>query len=527
MTTTDAVREPAPARSAHWVAAGILLSRITGLIRVRVFAHYFGTSLFADVFTAALRMPNILQNLLGEGVLSASFIPVYAELLEDKREEEAGRVAGAVFALLLALAGGLALVGILFAPLLVTVFLPGFEGLRRELAIKTARIIFPMTGTLVLSAWALGILNSHRRFFLSYVAPVLWNAAMIATLVVLGGQLDPSGLVIALAWGAFVGGLLQFAFQLPWVFRLTRGLKVRWDTRLAGVREAVKNAGPAILGRGVVQLSGWVDLVLASLLSISAVSALGYAQTLYLLPVSLFGMSVAAAELPELSRQRRAASETLRLRINAGLRQIAFYAVPSAVGYLVLGDVIVACLYQTGDFGPDDTLLAYLVLAGYTLGLVASTGTRLFSSAFFALHDTRTPAKVALLRVLVAGALGFVLMLQLEPVILAGHPLGPVGLSAAAGLAAWLEWAVLRRSLWRRLGPVGPGARPLARMLLAAAIAAAAARALLILLPPMGPIAHGALVLPTYAVAYFGLAELFGIADLRRLLRQLLRRPGA
>src|SRR5690606_8816865 len=139
-------------------------------------------------------------NLLGEGTLSASFIPVYAELLEEGREEEAGRVAGAVFGLLVALAGGLALLGILFAPVLVSVFTPGFEGPRRELTIVAVRIIFPMTGVLVLSAWALGILNSHRRFFISYVAPVAWNAAIITTLVVFGGERSPSGLVIAVAW---------------------------------------------------------------------------------------------------------------------------------------------------------------------------------------------------------------------------------------------------------------------------------------------------------------------------------------
>src|SRR5690606_17732053 len=147
--------------------------------RERAIAHYFGATLYADVLRAALRLPNFLQNLLGEGTLSASFIPVYSELLEEGREEEAGRVAGAVFALLFALAGALTLIGTVFAPVLVDIFLWGFEGQRRELTIAATRILFPMTGILVLSAWALGILNSHRRFFVSYIAPVLWNAAII------------------------------------------------------------------------------------------------------------------------------------------------------------------------------------------------------------------------------------------------------------------------------------------------------------------------------------------------------------
>ncbi|MDQ3555990.1 MAG: murein biosynthesis integral membrane protein MurJ, partial [Gemmatimonadota bacterium] len=402
------------------VAAGILLSRVFGLVREAVFARYFGSTLYADVFKAGLRMPNVLQNLLGEGTLSASFIPVYAELLEEGREEEAGRVAGAIFAILLAVAGALSLVGVLFAPALVQILLPGFEGERRVLTIAAVRILFPMTGVLVLSAWSLGILNSHRRFFIPYVAPVLWNGAIIGTLFLLGGRLDLPRLVIALSWGALLGGVLQFAVQLPWVFRLERRLKISWGTQLSGVREAVRNAGPAVLGRGVVQLSGWIDMVLASLLAVGGVAFISYAQTIYVLPVSLFGMSVAAAELPELARRRTGALDVLRERASAGLQRVAFYVVPTFVVFLVLGDVVVAFLFERGEFNRQDTLIVYLTLLGYTTGLLASTATRLLSSTFFALRDTVTPARVAGLRVLVAALLGFGLMVQFEPVSLFG-----------------------------------------------------------------------------------------------------------
>ncbi|MGH7575549.1 MAG: murein biosynthesis integral membrane protein MurJ, partial [Longimicrobiales bacterium] len=384
--TERATGAPASTRSANFVAAGILLSRISGLIRQRVFAQYFATSLYADVFTAALRMPTVLQNLLGEGALSASFIPVYAELIEQGRKEEAGRVAGAVFALLVALAGGISLIGIFAAPVIVSIFTMGFEGVRRELTITCVRIIFPMAALLVLSAWALGIQNSHRRFFISYVAPVLWNAAMIATLLFFGRRMDLAELVVALAWGALAGGVLQFAVQLPRVLKLERDLKIRWDTQLEGVRTALRNVGPVVMGRGVVQLSSYIEILLASYLVAGGVAALGYAQMLYLLPVSLFGMSVAAAELPELARQRTADVEVLRHRVNAGLRQIAVFVVPSAVACLLLGDIVVAAVYQTGDFGRADTLFVWVVLAGYAIGLLASTATRLFSSAYYALH---------------------------------------------------------------------------------------------------------------------------------------------
>ncbi len=515
------------------VAGGILLSRITGLVRERVFAQFFGTSLYADVFRAGLRMPNVLQNLLGEGTLSASFIPVYAELLEQGRREEAGRVAGAIFAILFAIAGALALVGVVFAPQLVSIFLPGFEGERRELSILICRILFPMTGVLVLSAWCLGILNSHRYFFIPYFAPVLWNGAMITTLLLLGGGLASSSLVVALAWGALLGGVLQFAIQLPWVLRLEKDLRLSLGRHLAGVREALRNAGPAILGRGVVQLSGWVDMVLASLLAVGGLAAIGYAQTLYVLPVSLFGMSVAAAELPELARRRGGATEVLRARTSSALQRVAFYVVPSFFAFVVFGDVIVGALYQTGEFGRNDTLLVALTLAAYGTGLIASTATRLFSSTFFALRDTRTPAKFAAVRVLTAGLLGFGLMVQFEEVQIFGFSVGPglmgnarlgdrylgaVGLALGAGLAGWLEWMLLRRALRQRIGAVGVGGALLGRMFGAAVTAAVAGWAVRWVLPAMHPILQAALVLGTFGMTYYTVAAAFRIAEAQALL---------
>lgn len=522
--------------AAQLVAAGIFLSRIAGFIRQGVFSNYFGTSGSADAFTAALRMPNVLQNLLGEGVLSASFIPVYSELVEQGRKEEAGRVAGSIFALLTAVAGALALIGFLLAPVLVRIFTTGFytdrfiDG-RYDLTVALVRIIFPMTGILVMSAWALGVLNSHRRFFVPYVAPVLWNAAMIAALLIFGPRLATPSLAVALAWGALVGGALQFLIQLPWVLRVERSLKIRWDLKLAGVQTAVRNAGPAILGRGVVQLSGWLDLFLASFLVAGAVTVISYAQTLYVLPISLFGMSVAAAELPELARERGQTGEVLRTRVNRGLAQIAFFVVPSLVGYLLLGDVIAGALYERGRFDAYDTILVAMTLGAFSIGLVASTATRLFSSAFFALQDTKTPAKFAIVRVLFAAALGGGLMLLFDRYEIApGKALGPVGLALGAGTAAWIEWWLLRRSLKPRIGAVGTGRRPLAAMFLAALVAGSAARAFDWLLPELSPLLTGLIVLPAYGVLYFLITSRLGLEQSNSVLRRIfgrLRRPAA
>jgi putative peptidoglycan lipid II flippase len=521
---TDESDAQGSARSAQWVAAGIFLSRIAGLVREMIFARYFGTSVSADAWRAAIRMPNVLQNLLGEGTLSASFIPQYAKLLEEGRAEEAGRLAGAIFALLFALAGALALVGVLLAPVLVSIFTPGFDGLQRELTVRLVRIIFPMAGVLVLSAWALGILNSHRHFFVSYVAPVIWNGVMIAALLLWGGRTDQPDLVVVLGWAALVGGGLQFGIQLPWVLRLERSLRVRWDTGTPEVRATVRNAGPAILGRGVVQVSTYVDIFLASFLAAGSVATLGYAQTLYVLPVSLFGMSVAAAELPELSRRRDRALEVLQARVVAGLRRIAFLVIPAAAGYILIGDYLIAALFQRGDFGVGDTIWTHTVLIAYSVGLIASTATRLFSSSFFALEDTKTPAKFAAARVVVAGALGAGLMLIGRGFTVAGNPLGVAGLALGSGLAAWLEWYLLRRALRRRLGEVLPPMGVLLRMATAAVVAGIVTRGIAMLLPALHPIPLGGVVLTMFGLLYFGLGAAMGLPEVGQTLDRFRRR---
>jgi putative peptidoglycan lipid II flippase len=521
------------------VGSGILLSRLAGLGRERAIAAYFGTGLHADVIGAALRAPNVLQNLLGEGTLSASFIPVYSELLGQGRTKEAGRVAGAVFGLLLGVAGVLTALGVLLAPLFVSVLTPGFEGQRRELMIAAVRIFFPMTGLLVLSAWALGILNSHRHFFLPYFAPVLWNAAIIAALVAFAGRADLDALLMAAAWGALLGGFLQFGIQLPWVLRLDREIRFAGGRREPAFKEAVRNAGPAILGRGVVQLSSYVDLVLASLLAVGAIARLRYAQTLYVLPVSLFGMSVAAAELPELARERGGAIEALRARLSAAQRRVAFFVVPSFVVFVLLGDVLVAGLYQTRAFGAADAKFVWLTLAVYSAGLLASTSTRIYQSAFYALRDTKTPARVAGLRVLTAAVAGAALMVQFEPVTLrsltipagvfadarvAGLPLGPVGLALGAVLGSWLEWALLRRRLAIELGHFGAGASALARMFAAALVAAAAGYGVKLASGALHPLLLAFFIAGVYGAAYFAAAHVLRLDDARALAGALLRR---
>ena len=476
------------------MAAGIFLSRLSGLARDAAIAVLLGTGRAADIWYAGLRLPNILQNLLGEGTLSASFIPVYARFLEEGREEEAGRFAGAALGLLTVVAYGLALIGIVAAPFLARLLavVPAWVMMRMgldatiwapaEIETLTAvlRILFPMTATLVVSAWALGVLNSHRRFFLSYVAPVFWNGAIVVAAVWLarsafGGEADLFDKVRWLSAGALIGGVLQLGVQLPTVGGLLTHFRLSLGRGVAGVREAIANFVPVLLGRGVVNLSALVDVALAASLTTGAIAIISRAQTLYLLPIALFGMAIAASELPELSRSGPEAGRAIALRVRAALERVRFFLIPSAVAYLVLGDLFVAGLYERGAlFGNDDSRAVGWVLSAYALGLLASGSSRTLSSAFYAIRDARTPARVAVIRVVVSMTVGVILMFPLDGIRVGRFGLGGAGLALGATAGAWLEYALLRRALHRAVGDHGPRWGGPARMLGAAARAGGA-----------------------------------------------------
>jgi putative peptidoglycan lipid II flippase len=440
---------------AIFVAIGIFLSRIAGLVRERVFAHYFGNSDAGDAFKAALKIPNFLQNLFGEGVLSASFIPVYAKLISQNDEEESSRVAGTIFTLLMFVVSLLVLVGVLAAPWMIDAIAPGFHGEKRDLTVHLVQIFFPGLGFLVLSAWCLGVLNSHRKFFLSYFAPVIWNITLIAFLIYFGPKSTQNVLAVKVAWGLVLGSLLQFLIQLPTVMKLLKKIKFSLQTKSAHIQTVIKNFFPVVLSRGVVQVSAYIDNLLASFLPTGAVSTLAYTQTLYLLPVSLFGMSISAAELPAMSQAQGTDEEIsvyLRERLNRGLRQIAFFIIPSVVAFAILGDVIASAIFQTGEFNHDSTIYVWKVLAGSTIGLLATTQGRLYSSTFYSLKDTRTPLRFAIVRVVLTTILGYLFALPIPAYFHLDPSWGTAGLTASAGLSGWVEFLLLKKSLGTKIG---------------------------------------------------------------------------
>lgn len=514
-------------KNAVFVGAGIVFSRISGIIRESFFAAYLGTRSSADAFSAALRIPKLLQNLLGEGALTASFIPVYSQVLQSRNSKLAGQVAGAMAGLLTAVTGALVLLAILAARPLAAIVAPGFTGQKYELTVYLIRIVSGGIGFLVLSAWCLGILNSHRRFFLSYVAPVLWNTAIIVALAVAGILAwAEANIAEAAAWGVLIGGGLQLLVQLPAVLRLTPDFTLSLNTHIQAVRETLRRFLPAVVGRGAVTLGTYADLFLASLLATGAVAILDRAQVLYLLPISVFAVSIAAADLPELSRtqapqpyQTPTAHQTppvnqaptahpnppahaptqrdfITRQLLTSADRMLLFLLFSAVAFITLGQLIVSALYERLNFNSDDTLLVWWVLGIYSLSLVATGLSRLMQNIYYATGNVSIPARISLVRLVVSVVIGLVLMFQFDRIVVDGgalysagslpaftpldstardstelRHLGPLGLAFGSMLGALVELGLLRQQMRRLLGR-NFGFRGLVRRLLPAGVLA-------------------------------------------------------
>lgn len=517
--------------AATLVAAGILASRIFGLVRQRVVAHYLGqTTAPADAFASAFRIPNFLQNLFGEGVLSASLIPVYTRLIARGETAEARRVAGAVAGLVGLVVTLLTGLGAIAAPLLVTLLVPGFDGGRRDLAVALVRVMFPGTGLLVLAAWCLAILNSHRRFLVPYLAPVGWNLAIIVATIAAGVRGEAADQIVRwTVWGALAGSAIQLGAQLPLAIRLLGGLQFSLQARSQHVRAVLANFWPAFVSRGVVQISAFVDTLVASLLPLGAVAALSNSQLLYLLPISLFGMSIAAAELPELSEAAdsgpdRSARRMVH-RVASGSERIAFFIVPTAILFLLLGHVVAGVVFQSGAFTEEDALWVWGTLAAATLGLLPQAVSRLLTSAHFALGDTRTPLRFASIRVVVGLCLGTAAALLGPGLAGVDAKWGTTGLALGSALAGILEYRLLRGSLAGRIGDwrTAPGRAP--RLVGSALAAGAVGWIVFLVAAPLPRLFGGLLTLGAFGLTYLTIAAWLGLEEAASL-RQRLRGGG-
>src|SRR5258708_21560016 len=279
---------------------------------------------------------------------------------------------------------------------------------------------------MVISAWCPGTPNTHRRFFLPYAAPALWNVAGIVAMVAAGSwavrrALPPEAqlhrLSLALAWGTVAGSVLQIAMQLADCWRLCHGIALRLSLTREGVRSVIGAWVPLLVGAGVAQLSGLIDTLLGSFTGPGGVSALGYAQLIQVLPISLFGVSVTAVALPEFARDATgvAPNEQLRTRLALGFRRIVFFVVPASFACIAFGREIVAALYQTGRFTASATVLVGGVLAAYGVGLVGQATVKLFASGFYAMRDTRTPVRIAITSLVISALLSWFFMRRFGP----------------------------------------------------------------------------------------------------------------
>ena len=525
---TDApTTPPAAGASLVWktalVSAGMLLSRLAGLARQTIFAKVFGQqSIEADAFVAALRIPNFLQNLFGDGVLSASMIPVYARLVKQRGQAEADAVARTVLALLALITSAMVLAGVLFTPVFVDLIAPGFHGEGRALTITLVRIMFPGVGLLVASAWCLAILNTHGKFFNSYAAPALWNAAIIVALVWYWHAPLPKA-AMAAAWGAFVGSVLQVSAQLPQVLKvMSSGWRRTRLTLTTEVREVISTSVPVILSRGAIQVSAFIDSIIASLLGTGAMTTLSNAQSLYMLPVSLFGMAISSAALPAMSAvSHDKDTSALSKHLVDGQRLLLVLMVPSVVGFVAFGDVMAGIVYEGGRFTAQDSRFVWLVLAGSAVGLIATTVGRFYASAFYALGDTKTPARFAFIRIGLVIALGFAMALGGPALLGVDRIWGTAGLTLSAGMAGWVEFTLLRRALKRRIADFHVPVSFMARCWAVAIVAAALATGLRWALPEHNRILRDLEILVVFGMLYLGGAVVAGAITIQELRRRL------
>lgn len=506
------------ARSAAVVAAAILMSKLVGLVRQRVTAHFFGTSAVADVIAAAFRAGNLAQNLLGEGTLSASFIPVYAKLRAEKRDAEAVAFARAALGLLFVVVVVVSGLGVAAAPWLAIAVAGGFNPEKLAMTTRLIRIVFPATGFLVLCAWALGVLNAHRKFFLSYAAPMIWSAAQISALFIGGSWLMFSGEALArvLALGALVGAGLEMAALLARTKPLLGTLRPTFDHLNEHVRIAARRLPGVLLGRGVIQISGLIDTLLVSFVGTGAASTFIYAQMLYLLPMSLLGTGEAAVSLPEMARDTakadpEARNARLRKRLGNILTRVGVLGIGAMVVLMVFGVELISLLLRTGRFNAESTSRVAAALRIYGIALIGNASVRLFATTFFALGDTRLPARYAVVRVAASTAISLALM----------GPFGVVGVVGGAVAAAWIEALLLGRKLRHRIGGLGLGELPIARMLVLALVTVAVPYGVKMALAAHAATWWGSFVILSVAgITYLIAVTLLRLLDVRSLLRR-------
>jgi putative peptidoglycan lipid II flippase len=432
-------------KAAGVVGAATLLSRILGLVRDQVLAWFFGAGLTADAFLVAFRIPNLLRRLFAEGSLTIAFIPVFTEYLFKHGEEEAFDLARSAWWLLVMILAAVTALGILAAPIIVKLIAFGFVApVKFELTVLLTRIMFPYIFFVSLVALAMGVLNALGHFAAPALAPVLLNVAMIASMFLISPHLEKPS--VGLAIGVIIGGVLQLGVQIPVMFRKGFRLLGRSSLNHPALKRIALLMTPAVLGASVYQISSLLDTLLASLLPEGSVSYLYYADRLVQFPLGVFAIALATAVLPSLSKQAAVEDmEGLRGSFLYAINLVFFITIPATIGLIILREPIVQLLFERGAFNRNTTLMTAEALLYYAVGLWAVSGGRILASTFYALQDTGTPVKIAVLSLLAKFVLSVLLM----------GPMRHGGLALATSLASGVNLLLLILALKKRLGRIG------------------------------------------------------------------------
>ncbi|MGI4851661.1 MAG: murein biosynthesis integral membrane protein MurJ [Janthinobacterium lividum] len=428
-------------RSVTTIGGFTALSRILGFARDILIASLLGASPLADAFFAAFKLPNFFRRLFAEGALNAAFVPLYARLYASEGVKSAQRTAEEIFAVLLVILVTLVVIFEIFMPALMDVITPGFKDTpdRMMATITFARITFPYILFISLAALIGGILNSHHRFSATSAAPIVLNVTMIVGLLLSPYCFQSPG--HALAYSALLAGLLQFLWIYGAAHRMGSTIILRKPTLTPNVRRLMSAMGPGILAGGVIQINLLSDVILASFLPTGAISYLYYADRLNQLPLSIIGIALSTALLPLLSKQlQQDQLDEAQTTQNRVLEAAFLLTLPAAVALMVFATPIITVLFRRNAFGDIEVIQTAWALRAFSIGLPAYVMSKIFSTSFFARHNTRTPAKSSIV-VLILN-IGFTLLLMI--------PFKHVGIALATSITAWINAGILGCLLYKR-----------------------------------------------------------------------------
>lgn len=510
------------ARAAGVVSAATLLSRVLGFVRDMIIARAFGAGTATDAFFAAFRLPNMLRELLGEGALSAAFIPVFSETLTKKGREPAWRLVRSVLTLLALVLSLISVTGILLAPVLIQLIAPGFQSIPSKftLAVLLARMMFPYILLVGLAALFMAILNALGHFATPALSPSMLNLAMIGCALFMAPYMDPP--ILALAIGVLLGGAGQLLIQIPVARRWGMGTRQGLDLHDPDIGRIARLMTPGVAGLAITQVNVFIGTFLASFLGEGSISVLYYAFRLIAFPIGIFGVAIATAAFPAMAKQAAVHSlEEVGATAADSLRLVLFVTLPCMVGLLVFRVPIVQLLFERGAFDRTLTLATADVVFFYALGLGAYVSTRNLVPAFYAIQDTATPVKIGAIAVLV----------NIGASVLFMGPLGAGGLALATALSSFVNLGLLVFALRRRLGRLG--AAPFLPSLLRLGVASAAMGLVglgtLHLADPVTvePIFRRAVMVSLELAAslavYLGAAACLGSEELTSLLQMVIR----